>query len=267
MKIKWEKLSALLKKWLTIWQVSRYPDFNLTGCPKKISWLPKTTVPNQFSLTPPYRDIWHRCRFSATQIWIHGLKIAIKLYSPPSPPPLGGHSLARPQTLRPTPGNMLENGLTQFMQFRQQQQQAAAAAAAQADLMARLGRPIPRLPLPLPLPFLHAHMAAASAKFGASNPVSPSSPFADNLRARFHGFAAAAASANSAANNVSNSSPLSLPPPPPSVLHQNLIPRTSPNNISEGPNNSPLTLGVGPTSPSCRNPYDDQPMSPNGMSK
>ena len=25
-KIKWEKLSALLKKWLTIWQVSRYPD-------------------------------------------------------------------------------------------------------------------------------------------------------------------------------------------------------------------------------------------------
>ena len=34
MKIKWEKLSALLKKWLTIWQVSRYPDFNLTGCPK-----------------------------------------------------------------------------------------------------------------------------------------------------------------------------------------------------------------------------------------
>ena len=161
---------------------------------------------------------------------------------------------------------MLENGLTQFMQFRQQQQQAAAAAAAQADLMARLGRPIPRLPLPLPLPFLHAHMAAASAKFGASNPVSPSSPFADNLRARFHGFAAAAASANSAANNVSNSSPLSLPPPPPSVLHQNLIPRSSPNNISEGPNNSPLTLGVGPTSPSCRNPYDDQPMSPNGMS-
>ncbi|TRY68874.1 hypothetical protein TCAL_08631 [Tigriopus californicus] len=51
---------------------------------------------------------------------------------------------------RPTP-TMLENGFNQFMQFRH----------AQADLLARLGRPIPRLPLPLPLPFLHA----AAAKF------------------------------------------------------------------------------------------------------
>eukprot|EP00095_Tigriopus_kingsejongensis_P010108 maker-scaffold152_size304267-snap-gene-1.18 protein:Tk10108 transcript:maker-scaffold152_size304267-snap-gene-1.18-mRNA-1 annotation:"homeobox protein unc-4-like" len=51
---------------------------------------------------------------------------------------------------RPTP-TMLENGFNQFMQFRH----------AQADLLARLGRPMPRLPLPLPLPFLHA----AAAKF------------------------------------------------------------------------------------------------------
>ena len=162
---------------------------------------------------------------------------------------------------------MLENGLTQFMQFRQQQQQAAAAAAAQADLMARLGRPIPRLPLPLALPFLHAHMAAASAKFGASAPGAnaPSSPFADNLRARFHGFAAAAA--QSANNSVSNSTPgLSLPPPPPASLAglhpSTLIPRTSPNHTGNESNNSPL---LGPTSPSCRNPYNEEPMSPNGM--
>lgn len=49
----------------------------------------------------------------------------------------------------------LENGLNQFMQFRH----------AQADLLARLGRPLPRLPLPLPFPFLQ-HAAATAAKFG-----------------------------------------------------------------------------------------------------
>ena len=168
------------------------------------------------------------------------------------------------------------------MQFRQQQQQAAAAAAAQADLFARLGRPLPRLPLPLPLPFLHAHMAAA-AKFG------PSAPFADNLRARFHGFAAAAASAsavaaasNSPGGHVTNqpassaSPPGCLPPPPPSIsqpplnLHPPLLPPRSSPNLSHNSENSvggpggPLGIHVGPTSPSCRNPYNDEPMSPNG---
>ena len=201
------------------------------------------------------------------------VKIAIKLYSPPSPPPppLGGQHLARPQTIRPTP-NMLENGLTQFMQFRQQQQQAAAAAAAQADLFARLGRPLPRLPLPLPLPFLHAHMAAqASAKFG---PGAATSPFADNLRARFHGFAAAAQAAQAQTNSVgqnSTSPPMLQLPPPPGMpgalsLHPpaSLLPRTSPNSSSNQSEN-PLMTSMGQTSPSCRNPYnDDMPMSPNG---
>lgn len=191
-----------------------------------------------------------------------GLKIAIKLYSPPSPPPLGGHTatpLARPQTIRPVP-NMLENGLTQFMQFRQQQQQAAAAAAAQADLFARLGRPLPRLPLPLPLPFLHAHMAAA--KFG-NQPG-----FADNLRARFHGFAAAAVSS---ASNASSSTTSTSPPmgggalPPPNLSCPPL--RTSPSSGHEAQQIMPQSLmtQMGQTSPSCRNPYQDEgPMSPNG---
>jgi len=167
---------------------------------------------------------------------------------------------------------MLENGLTQFMQFRQQQQQAAAAAAAQADLFARLGRPLPRLPLPLPLPFLHAHMAAqASAKFG---PGAATSPFADNLRARFHGFAAAAQAAQAQTNSVSQNStspPMMHLPPPPGMpgalsLHPpaSLLPRTSPNSSSNQSEN-PLMTSMGQTSPSCRNPYnDDMPMSPNG---
>ena len=182
--------------------------------------------------------------------------------------------MARPQTLRPTP-TMLENGLSQFMQFRQQQQQAAAAAAAQADLFARLRGPLPRLPLPLPLPFLHAHAAAASAKFGpAAAAALASSPFADNLRARFHGFAAAASVAAAAnASNVNSTSPPSaggcLPPPPPSLsLHpvNSLLPRPSPNGSQSdhGGGLPPLLTHVGPTSPSCRNPYNDEPMSPNG---
>ena len=210
--------------------------------------------------------------------------IAIKLYSPPSPPPppVGGHStLARPQTLRPTP-TMLENGLSQFMQFRQQQQQAAAAAAAQADLFARLRGPLPRLPLPLPLPFLHAHAAAASAKFGpaAAGLGSAGPDFMAGLRARFHGFAAAAsvAAAANTNSNVNSTSPPSGPggclpcPPPPSLsLHppSSLLPRPSPNGSqSDGPPTlgglPPLMTHVGPTSPNCRNPYDDGPMSPNG---
>ena len=169
---------------------------------------------------------------------------------------------------------MLENGLSQFMQFRQQQQQAAAAAAAQADLFARLRGPLPRLPLPLPLPFLHAHAAAASAKFGpAAAAALASSPFADNLRARFHGFAAAAsvAAAANTSNPVSTSPPSCLPagvPPPLSGLHppNSLLPRPSPNGSQSEPGAGlpPLLTHVGPTSPSCRNPYNDEPMSPNG---
>lgn len=191
-------------------------------------------------------------------------KIAIKLYSPPSPPPLGGHSLARPQSIRAMP-TMLENGFSQFMQFRQQQ----AAAAAQADIFARLqGRPMPRLPLPLPLPFLHAHAAAAAA--------AASSPFADNLRARFSGFAAAAAAsaaahaANSSGNHCGGGS-ASLPPPSPSLnLHPHPPASLRPPSISQSEaivnNSMPPSLMVGPTSPplSCRNPYSDEPMSPNG---
>lgn len=162
---------------------------------------------------------------------------------------------------------MLENGLTQFMQFRQQQQQAAAAAAAQADLFARLGRPLPRLPLPLPLPFLHAHMAAAK---------SATNPFADNLRARFHGFAAAAAASTVAAAATAVSQHQNIPPPPPPPppvapvphtptalsLHPPMIPRTSPQNSSDN-----ILTQMGQTSPSCRNPYNDEPMSPNGKLK
>ena len=160
------------------------------------------------------------------------------------------------------------------MQFRQQQQQAAAAAAAQADLFARLRGPLPRLPLPLPLPFLHAHAAAASAKFGpAAAAALASSPFADNLRARFHGFAAAAsvAAAANTSNPVSTSPPSCLPagvPPPLSGLHppNSLLPRPSPNGSQSEPGAGlpPLLTHVGPTSPSCRNPYNDEPMSPNG---
>ena len=179
---------------------------------------------------------------------------------------------------------MLENGLTQFMQFRQQQQQAAAAAAAQADLFARLGRPLPRLPLPLPLPFLHAHMAAQAQKFGPA--AAATSPFADNLRARFHGFAAAAAQAasgNAASNSVSQNSTsppglqqLPLPPnlapnlcPGSLSLHPpaSMLPRTSPNSSCSQSEN-PLMTSLGQTSPSCRNPYNDEmPMSPNGKIK
>ena len=180
---------------------------------------------------------------------------------------------------------MLENGLSQFMQFRQQQQQAAAAAAAQADLFARLRGPLPRLPLPLPLPFLHAHAAAASAKFGPGGGLGSAGPdFMAGLRARFHGFAAAAsvAAAANTSNNVNNTSPPSAggclpcgPPHTPSLsLHppSSLLPcRPSPNGSqSDGPPTMgglpPLMTHVGPTSPSCRNPYDDGPMSPNGKS-
>ncbi len=179
---------------------------------------------------------------------------------------------------------MLENGLSQFMQFRQQQQQNALAA--QADLLARLGggRPMPRLPLPLPLPFLHAHAAAAS-KFG---PLS-SSPFVDNLRARFSGFAAAAAAASASSNNTSISPPgsqttnaptpggplgvqhppptgpppslsgLPHPPPPGLVSRANsLTPRSE-----AGGGLPPLMTHLGQTSPSSRH-YDEGPLSPNG---
>ena len=98
------------------------------------------------------------------------------------PPPL---SPPAKLPLRPTPTSaaMLENGISQFMQFRQAA--AAAHANAQADLLSRLGRAasaaggppasgppptggaLPRLPpLPLPFPFLHAMAAQQQQKFG-----------------------------------------------------------------------------------------------------
>lgn len=120
---------------------------------------------------------------------------------------------------------MLENGISQLMQFRQ----AAAAHAhanAQADLLARLGRPVPRLP-PLPLPF--PLFGGAGVKFPQS--VHPS--FADHVRARFPGFP-----------------PLVMPPRP----------QMDPGSLQLTPVSVP---DFGGTSP--RHLYqDDQQLSPNG---
>jgi hypothetical protein len=120
---------------------------------------------------------------------------------------------------------MLENGISQLMQFRQ----AAAAHAhanAQADLLARLGRPVPRLP-PLPLPF--PLFGGSSVKFPAS--VHPA--FADHVRARFPGFP-----------------PLVMPPRPP----------MDPASLQLPPVSVP---DFGQTSPRHLYP-DDQQLSPNG---
>ena len=123
--------------------------------------------------------------------------------------------------------NMLENGISQLMQFRQ----AAAAHAhanAQADLLARLGRPVPRLP-PLPLPF--PLFGPGGMKFPQS--VHPS--FADHVRARFPGF-------------------------PPLVMPSRA--QMDPGSLQLTPVSVP---DFGQTSP--RHMYqDDQQLSPNGKS-
>ena len=119
---------------------------------------------------------------------------------------------------------MLENGISQLMQFRQAA--AAHAANAQADLLARLGRPVPRLP-PLPLPF--PLFAGSGVKFPSS--VHPS--FADHVRARFPGFP-----------------PLVMPPRP----------QMDPASLQLTPVSVP---DFGQTSPRHLYP-DDQQLSPNG---
>ena len=123
---------------------------------------------------------------------------------------------------------MLENGISQLMQFRQAA--AAQAANAQADLLARLGRPVPRLP-PLPLPF---PLFAGSS--GVKFPGSMHPAFADHVRARFPGFP-----------------PLVMPPRP----------QMDPASLQLTPVSVP---DFGQTSPRHLYP-DDQQLSPNGNSR
>ena len=125
---------------------------------------------------------------------------------------------------------MLENGLSQFMQFR--------AAHAQADLLARLGagRPLPRLPLPLPFPFLHHKFPPVSAENGGGM-----------------------ANGGGLGRGRLPFPPLSLPtrPAPPPVS------MGMPPGQTEVPQTSPVS-SIGGGSGGHRNPYGEEPMSPNG---
>ena len=187
--------------------------------------------------------------------------------------------------LRPTPiNNMLENGISQFMQFRQA---AAAHANAQADLLSRLGggRPapgaggaLPRLPpLPLPFPFLHA-MAAQQQKFqqhhpGLLHPHPPSppplmpaqgaSPGAKNNNNNTISPSVRSPGGGHSPTNVPNfqdvRARLPFPPPPTGVPGAS----APPPGMSPLQNSSSRPPAVSQASPRS-NSYPDEPMSPNG---
>lgn len=117
----------------------------------------------------------------------------------------------------PQPPNMIENGLGHLM-FRHAQA-AAAAHNSQADLLARLGRPVPRLPFPLPFPFFPGAAAAAAAVSAGSK--FPPTPGHFDVRSRLPSLV----------------SPIGLP-------------------------TRPLPPDLAQTSP--RNPYSEEPLSPDG---